>query len=308
MTKARMVITISREEGSGGDEIAQALAQRLKLTYVDKEIIEIATKRLGLSEIELAQYDEKVLPRVEEIRKLVTPPRDIPLSKVLVPDRNIFGGYILAAPSEVQMDPQLVAIQGFHSLVEQLIKEIATHGYAVIVGRAANLVLKGWSGVVNVFIRAPLENRIEKLCYLRQIDRETAASQIKEVDEHRTEYVRYYYGAEWSNPDHYQLVINTATTPLEAATAAICQFTKEIDHTRTITQTTEITRTYGRLLEQTSYSLKEAAELLLISPDVLRNAVYQDELEGTVINHKVTRINREALIDWIKHSRASVKS
>jgi len=303
-----MIITISREEGSGGDEIAQNVAHRLKLTYVDKEIMAKAAQQLGLTEVELAQYEEKVYPRVEELRKLVTPPRDIPLSQVLVPDRNAFGGYSLEMPPKAQEDRQLAAIQGFHSLAEEFIREVAEHGYAVIVGRAANLVLKGWVGVTNVLIRAPLESRIERLTYLKQLGRNEAAKQIEEVDKQRAEYVRHYYNAEWCNPDLYNLVINTARIPLDAASAAITQFAKELDHTRNIIEPLEVHRTYGRLLELPSYTLKEAAELLFISPDMLRNAVYQGQLKGTMINQKVTRINRTDLIEWLSHSQAEVKS
>src|SRR5689334_22655389 len=87
MAETGMVITISRQEGSGGDEIAQELARKFKLNYLDKEIIQIAARRLKISEAELAEFDDKILPRMEELRQLVVEPeyRDIPLSQVLVP-------------------------------------------------------------------------------------------------------------------------------------------------------------------------------------------------------------------------------
>src|SRR4051812_37809800 len=91
MTVTRMVITISREEGSGGREIAQELAAKFKLAYVDDRLIRLATQRLNIPAEEVAKFDEKVLPTIPELRHIVQQFRDMPLSSVLAPERDSFG-------------------------------------------------------------------------------------------------------------------------------------------------------------------------------------------------------------------------
>lgn len=312
MAETGMVITISRQEGSGGDEIAQELARKFKLNYLDKEIIQIAARRLKISEAELAEFDDKILPRMEELRQLVVEPeyRDIPLSQVLVPDRNALG-LVTEKPVMVERphpkkpdEKQSELVNAYHHVVEQLIKEVAAKGKAIIVGRGANLVLKGRPGVLNVFIYAPLENRIERLAYLQQLDHKAAARRIEETDTQRAGYLRQYYGPDWANPDLYHLMINTAEMSLATAVTAIGQFAKEVEHAHQVKDQLEIHRSYNRLINQPSYTLKEASELLLISPDIMRQAVYRGELKSPVVNHRVGRIKREALVEWLSHSHS----
>src|SRR5690242_10493301 len=95
MATKNMVLTVSREHGSGGREIAQEVARHLKLPFVDSQIIRLATQQLDIPAEELAQFDEKVLPQLDDLSRLVTKPhedyRDMHLSEVLSPDRGIFG-------------------------------------------------------------------------------------------------------------------------------------------------------------------------------------------------------------------------
>lgn len=307
MNVTRMVITIAREEGSGGREIAQELANELRLSYIDNHLIKLATRHLGIPEEELAEFDEKVLPRVDELCELVTQPHEMPLSPILVPDRDVYGLIqekrqpILSSPAEVFK--QRAMQQGYQNLVERLIKEVAQHGRAVIVGRGANFILKDWPGVVNVYVSAPLSSRIERIAYLRHIDQAEAARLINETDEQRASYIRQNYAMDWRNPDHYNLMINTANLPLATATAAIAEFVRELERNRKQLDPLALHKSYDRLTAQESYSLKEASELLLLSPDVIRHAIYQGELKGTLVNHRVARISREALANWLRHSQ-----
>ncbi len=301
MTEARMVITIAREEGSGGDEIAQELARSLKLSYLDKEIIQLAARRLHISETELAQFDEKILPQMEALREVATQFHDIPLSRVLAPTRSTFGS-VAEKPTPIKQDTPYSVLKGYHKLVEQLIKEVAGRGHVVIVGRGANFVLKDWTGVLNVYIRAPLESRIERLAYLQNLDYDTAVQLIEKNDFQRAGYIRQYYGADWSNSDLYQMVVNTAQIPLPAVTSALGHFAKELDHTRKVKDRLEIHRSYDRLMNQESYSFKEAADLLLISPETLRQAVQRGELKGIVANYNTGSVSREALVEWLSHA------
>jgi cytidylate kinase len=312
MTESRFVITVARQEGSGGNEIARELARKLKLTYFDKEALRLAAVGLGIAEDELARFDDKGSPELLEVRQRVAPPvADFKLSQILVPDRTESGiGYktsaLLPLPAvESSTDREQGVLHESHGIVEWLIKEVAEQGRAVIVGRAANLVLKDWPGVVNIFIHAPLDQRIERLAYQQHLDHEVA---VTETDQHRAEYVRQYYGPDWTNPDLYDLVINTNKLSLPVAAAAISQYVRKLDQNRAAKDPLALHKAFERLAAQESYTLKEAADLLLLSPDRLIQAVYRGELKAANLNHRVTRISREALADWLRRSTAETVS
>jgi cytidylate kinase len=307
MAVTHTIITVSRQEGSGGQEIAQELAKTLKFTYVDSQIIKLATQHLGIPETELADYEGKVMPKIASLREVVTAPPDVYLSEVLSPNRDplhLFNEKKLAvAASEKAASQDKAILQGYHTLVEQLIKDLAKNGNVVIVGRGANFILRGWKGVINVYIRAPLQNRVERYAYLNQVETDVAAEVIQKIDEQRAAFIKEYYGADWFNPDNYDLVINTARTPLPAATATIANYVKEVTHNQNVPTPLDIHRTYDRLRLQDSYNIKEAAELLLTNPDLLRQAVYRGELKATIVDHNVSRISREALVEWARKIR-----
>ena len=312
MTVTRMVITISREEGSGGREIAQELASKLKLAYIDDRLIRLATQRLNIPAEELAKFDEKILPRMPELRHLVQQQfRDMPLSPVLAPERDNFGliketppiSLPESAATKFENAPMPEALtQGYHKMVEWLIREIAQHGHAVIVGRGANFVLKGWTGVINIHVTAPLSDRIERVAFIEHLDKDAAARQIAEVDTQRAAFIQHYYGTEWTNPDHYHMVVNTSQMPLSTATIAIAQFVKGWSRNLQGFDPLAMHLTYDRLAAKDNFTVKEVSELLLISPDIVRQAVYQGEIKGTIMNHNITRIKRAALLDWLRRA------
>lgn len=312
MSVTRMVITVAREEGSGGREIAQELARKLKLTYVDDQLIKLATGRLGIPAEELADFDEKVLPRMPEISQMLQQFRDMPLSSILAPDRDVYG--IVKekpAPPPAAPVPALTEreanMEGYQVLVERLITEVAEHGHAVIVGRGANFILKNWPGVIHLFFRAPLQDRIERVAYVEHLDKEAAARRVTELDIQRAAFIKQTFGADWANPDHYHLVVNTSQMPLAAATASVAQFVKAWDHNYRVIDPLAMHLTYDRLAAKELYTVKEVAELLLISPDMVRQAVYRGEIKGTIMSHNITRIKREALLEWLRRPERRVE-
>ena len=307
MSSKQLVVTISREHGSGGRQIAQEVARKLKLPYVDSQIIKSATIQLGIPAEELADFDEKVLPQLDEITKLVSRTRigehELSLSEALVPERDAFGiprRHIATGPTVVSADPGLerkAAIhKGYHDLVAALIRDIAARGGAVILGRGAQFVLKNRAKTAHVHIFAPFAHRVQRLIQLQHISQVEAEQLIRQSDEQRAGYARRYYNADWRDPSLYQLILNTAHMPLPTAVTTIVEFGQSLASQR---PEQEIHASYDRL-EQESYSLKEASELLWISTDVLRQAVYRGELKVSVVDHKVGRISRSAILDWLR--------
>ncbi len=304
MTSKNLVITVSREHGSGGRQIAQEVARKLKFTYIDSQIIRQATQQLGITAAELADFDERVEPQLDQITELVSrrqaSENRIALSEALVPDRypRDYSG-LRTTTGLTEADPSLekrAAIhKGYHELVARLIREVAAKGRAVILGRGSQFQLKNRPHTLHIHIGAPLEYRIQRLVTLQHISPDEAEKSIKEIDKQRDGYTRRYYQTDWQSPYHYHLVVNTAHLPLVAAVSTVVNLAQNLPQ---VQPTEEVHSTYDRL-NQESYSLKEAADLLWVSPDILKQEAYKGRLKVSLVDHQVHRISRDALLQWL---------
>lgn len=302
MASKNMVITISREHGSGGRQIAQEVARKLKFTYIDSQIIRQATQQLNISASELANFDERVEPQLDHITELVSrrhaSENRIAISEALVPDRYP-KDYGTRAPSVAEADPSLekrAAIhKGYHELVAGLIREVAAKGKAVILGRGSQFQLRTRPHTLHIHIGAPMEYRIQRLVTLQKITPEEAEKAIHEIDAQRDSYTQRYYHTDWRSPYHYHMVLNTAHLPLAAAVSTIVNLAQNLPEAE---PTAEVHTTYDRL-NQESYTLKEASELFWVSQDILKQEAYRGRLKVSVVDHQIHRISREALMEWL---------
>ncbi len=165
------VVTISRQLGSQGFEIAQALAAEMGYRLVWRELINQAAIRAGAPEVALAVIDEL----------------------------NLLG--ICPSPEKCQAYIEAVA---------KVIHELADEGRIVIVGRGGQLILRGHPNALHVRIVAPLEVRVERLAASKSIPAKAALAQIKASDRTRRLYFQKFYQADWDDPELYDLTINTA--------------------------------------------------------------------------------------------------
>lgn len=314
MNNPKNIITISQEEGSGGREIARFLARKLRLKLVDEDYIQLAYHKLGISDEEFKNFDEKVLPKLSGLVSTldIKAPTDFYLSEVLAPDRPSFG-YTPAPPQPGGPTPTRILYKketsqsairiGYQKMMEVLIRELAEQGKVLFLDLGANMVLKKWPQVLNLRIVAPFEERVERAAFNQKISQETAATLIRERDSQQEAYVRQFFGPDCTNPALYHLVINTAGVSLPAVSEPLCKFVKEFEESYKKVDALDVHRSYSRLVEQESYTLDEAAHLLWVDPDVLRKAVYQGELKGKIVDHTVIRIGHEALMDWLQLRR-----
>ncbi len=308
MAAKKMVLTVSREHGSGGREIAQEAAKQLKLPFVDSQIIKLATQKLGIPPEELVQFDEKVAPRLADLSAAVTETHQSPnfnLSQALFPDQEALGRQLQKSRPAValagdQDERRRAAIhKGYHELVDALIKELAAKGGSVIMGRGANFILGRRPQTVHVHVHAPVHFREQRLMNLQKISREEADRQIHETDAQRSEYIRRYHKAEWLDPNYYNLIINTADISLPAAVSTLVQLVKSVAAQK---PDEDIHTSYERF-EQESYTVKEAAQLLWTSPDLILQAIYRGELKVPVVDKRVNRISRQALVEYLHRCR-----
>ncbi|CUO48841.1 cytidylate kinase [[Eubacterium] contortum] len=185
----RRVITIGRQYGSNGHDIAKKLSQRLGIHYYDKELIKIAGERQYISYEELLKVDEKranpwrypVEDEVQMERKF----RFEPMNDVL-----------------------------FYTQAE-IIKGLAEKEDCIIVGRCADDILKGTKGSRSVFIHAPFEKRVERIMERASIDEREAAALIKKIDKQRRYYYNYFTDKKWEDMTQYDICLDSGSIPEE---------------------------------------------------------------------------------------------
>lgn len=197
-----MLITLSRQYGAGGSEVARAVAEALGWQVVDNEIVDRVARRAGLATEVVAEQDERVPGFVERLaRALAASSQEFAVPEI---------GVAVRPP-----EPSLVR------LTEMVVKEIAEEGRAVLVGRAAPAVLGREGAVLHVKLVASREFRIELAMRSEGFDRKTAEQVMNDTDAQRRRYHREHYGRDWDDPVHYHMILNTGLLGLDGASETI---------------------------------------------------------------------------------------
>jgi cytidylate kinase len=181
-------LTISREYGSGGGEIAAIIANMLGWKLVDKNLISKISEKARVPVDEVAAMDEIVDPWLHRIT------------------RSLWGtgadGFSAISPVEI-FDADATA-----DLAKSVIEEAYRIGHCVIVGRGAQCILQGEEGVFHAFVYAQWADRVHRI-QTRHPDATNAAELIHSVDGQRAGYIRLHYDANQSDPHLYHLMVDS---------------------------------------------------------------------------------------------------
>jgi cytidylate kinase len=199
-----MLITISREYGAGGSEVASRVAGALGWRVVDNELVERVAARAGLTPADVAQREERVPTFIERLARTLV----AATPELLVPPEA--GGTASSLPEE-----DLVRV------TQLVVEEVAAEGKVVLVGRAAPAVLAGKHDAIHVKVVAPREWRIRAAAERLGVPPAEAASITDDTDKMRARYHRQYYERDWNDPTNYHMLLNTAALGLEGAAAVI---------------------------------------------------------------------------------------
>ncbi len=197
-----MIITVSREIGSGGGEVAKGVAEALGWRLVDNELVAQIARRSGLTPAEVAEREERAPGFFERLIRMLT--RAAP--------------EILFPPAEP--DPELEE-SSLVKVTETVVAEMAREGRVVLVGRAAPAVLKGDRDGLHVKIVAPVSDRIVAVAQRLGMSAEAAAEEVARSDANRARYHQQYYQRDWNDAAGYHLVLNTAPLGIDGAIATI---------------------------------------------------------------------------------------
>lgn len=197
-----MLITISRQFGAGGSEVARLVATALGWQVVDNEIVDRVAHLAGLTPDAVAEQDERAPGFVERLARALAASSQ----EFAVPELGV-----AVRPPE----PSLVR------LTEMVVKEIASEGKAVLVGRAAPAVLAREAGALHIRLVASREFRIAAAMASEQLDRRAAERLMDHTDAERRRYHREHYHRDWDDPVHYHMVLNTGLLGIEGVADAV---------------------------------------------------------------------------------------
>ena len=177
--KKNLIITISREYGSGGGEIGRKLSKALGIPCYDKELLTIAAKESGYCQEFFEKYDEKPIKSL----------------------------------SYFSYDQTMSSLPLGHQLFLKqfnIIQDLAQKQSCIFVGRAANYALRDKFDSIDVFIHADFETRRERAVENHGIEEKKSAKTVKKIDKERTSFYNFYTNMKWADARDFDLCINTS--------------------------------------------------------------------------------------------------
>ena len=189
-----LVITISREYGSGGRYVGRLIADKLGIKFYDKEFVTKIAKETGLSE----EYIESNEQKKDSLSSLNN-------------------GYYFGLNNADELFIK----------ESELIKEIANKESCVIIGRCADFILKDKENVIKVFIYSNMKDKIKRATEIYELDKEKAEKEIKRIDKLRANHYKYYTGKDWNDNENYDICINSDALGVERVADLICEIAKE---------------------------------------------------------------------------------
>ena len=198
-----MIITVGRQIGSGGHDIAKRLADDLGYKFYDREILSIAAEESG--------FDRKFFEKHDEKRSFF---------------HGIFGGVV---PTGTMVnyggtEHNRFSEEGLFQFQSDAIRRAASEGDCVFVGRCADYILRDFPSVMNIFITAGHEVRVGRVMERSGMTREQAEKMIREKEESRASFYNFYTGKKWGDSASYDICVNSSKFGLEETVRIVKEF------------------------------------------------------------------------------------
>ena len=199
MNGKKTIIVIGRQFGSGGKLVAETIGRILDIPVYDKELIAKAAEESGFSKELFRKSDEK---------------------------RNLFSISSFFSSGRFGPGDNYVGDNELFKIQSKVIQGIAEEGSAVFVGRCADYILRE-TDRLSVFITAPLEDRIRRVCGRMGTDRNEASSMIQKIDRSRAAYYNFFSFGDWGVASNYDLCVDSSILGIEKTAEMIISFGKE---------------------------------------------------------------------------------
>lgn len=206
------VVTIARQLGSGGDEVASLVAERLGIPLIDQEIISQAAKEAGVSEAAMRASERS--------------------SSLFTRMLESLGRFGAAGGEAVALEgftsTQLLSTSAdFRALLERVLRGIAEQGPCVVVGHAGQVALREAPGTLHVFVHAPLDYRVAHHARANNLSTKAAQKEVEDSDRERVRFFRTSYSVDWYDLRLYDLVADTSLLSVHGAAEMIAQIAKD---------------------------------------------------------------------------------
>lgn len=204
--KGNLIVSVGRQYGSGGLEIAIKLAELLGVEYYDRELLKKSAKSSGLSQEFFESQDERS-----------------PLSIA-----GIFTSGMLSTPDLVGgfSDERL-----FNIISEQM-QQIGQKHSMVVVGRCSDYIFRDSARLVSIFVHAPLKERVKRVALRESLSEREALSKIKRKDKERASYYNFYSDKRWGDSGSYDISINSSLLSIEQTAEMVKEIILKVDGAR----------------------------------------------------------------------------
>jgi cytidylate kinase len=179
------IVTISRQSGAGGVEVARAVAERLRFALYDRELVEAVARNSRVLDAIVEEVDERTRTAIEA-----------GVREILTGTTLTYGDYI--------------------SQLGRVVLHIVRQGQAVILGRGAHHIIEGRYRLA-VRLVAPLDKRVQRKQQLMGTSAEEARAEVLRVDRERQAFAQLHFSADDDNPMSYDLVVNTGSMSMHEA-------------------------------------------------------------------------------------------
>ena len=186
----KIVITISREYGSGGHYVGELLAKRMGLNFYDKNLINLISKKSGLSK----EYVEANSQKLASFKYI---------------DNN---------------DDRIFIAE------EKVIKDLAMKESCVIVGRCADYILKDNKDTIKVFLYSSSQDKVKRAVKYYNLEEDKALKEINKINSERAKHYKYYTNRDWYDFANYDIALNVNYLGVEKTAELLKQVIREVSH------------------------------------------------------------------------------
>ena len=186
----KIVITISREYGSGGHYVGELLAKRMGLNFYDKNLINLISKKSGLSK----EYVEANSQKLASFKYI---------------DNN---------------DDRIFIAE------EKVIKDLAMKESCVIVGRCADYILKDNKDTIKVFLYSSSQDKVKRAVKYYNLEEDKALKEINKINSERAKHYKYYTNRDWYDFANYDIALNVDYLGVEKTAELLEQVIREVSH------------------------------------------------------------------------------
>ena len=192
------VVTISRQYGSGGSEVAERVARAMGWTLYDNAVVDEVAARLRMTPAEVSAREERVPSLVERMASAMA----------------------LGAPEVMPVVGDMATVPNEERVVlmtRRVIEDAVAAGPVVLVGRGAQWMLAKRADALHVFCYAPFEDLVRYAVEQLGIPVAEASTRVTEMNQQREAYVRRHWKREWRDVANYDLCVNTANLGVDGA-------------------------------------------------------------------------------------------